>query len=144
MRNGLIIKRDNIPQEGLKRVLELNPADLDLELKGPDEVSVSFSGPLKLDIDVEIAAHELIVRFNVSYTLNLVCSRCLDDFKLPFDKSSILNYNIQHSDSVDISEGLREEILLSYPLKPLCKESCAGICLNCGVNLNREECGCDK
>jgi uncharacterized protein len=140
----LIIKKDLIPREGIKKLLELNPKDLDLELESPNETLISFAGPLKLDLDVEIAAHELIVRFKAEYTLKLICSRCLDEFKLTFDKSSILNYNIQHSDSIDISEGLREEIILNYPQKPLCKESCAGICLTCRVNLNREECKCNK
>jgi len=144
MIDGLIINRDSIPSEGLRRVLELDPVDLDLKIDNLSGSAINFSGLLKLDMDIKIAANELIIRFKIEYTLKLICSRCLDEFKLIFDKSSILNYNIQNSDSADISESLREEIILDYPQKPLCKEDCAGICLTCKVNLNREDCKCSK
>ncbi|MCX6003520.1 MAG: DUF177 domain-containing protein [Chloroflexi bacterium] len=30
------------------------------------------------------------------------------------------------------------------PMKPLCKDECAGLCSICGKDLNLEECGCQK
>ena len=142
MIDALIINIKNIPPEGLERVLEFDPKDLDLKIEDPAETAVAFEGLLKLDISIEIAASELIIRSRMEYTLKLICSRCLYEFKLPFDKNCILNYNIQNSDSIDISDSIREEVILSYPQKPLCREGCAGICLTCRVNLNREECKC--
>jgi uncharacterized protein len=43
---------------------------------------------------------------------------------------------------LDLREGLRQYILLSEPAKPLCQEACAGLCPNCGADLNQGACGC--
>ena len=37
---------------------------------------------------------------------------------------------------------MREQIILMMPLKPLCDETCKGLCPRCGANLNREACTC--
>ncbi|MDP8253561.1 MAG: YceD family protein [Candidatus Kaelpia aquatica] len=144
MIDALVINIKSVPPEGLKRTLELEPKVLlmDLEVDGSEEAAVAFEGLLRLDMSIEIATGELIIESRIEHILKLFCSRCLDEFKLPFDKNCILNYNIQNSDSIDISDSIREEVILSYPQKPLCREGCAGICLTCRVNLNREECKC--
>ncbi|HLD40656.1 MAG TPA: DUF177 domain-containing protein, partial [Candidatus Omnitrophota bacterium] len=54
-----------------------------------------------------------------------------------------LNIAIDKSDtSIDISEDIRQEIILEYPDKPLCEETCLGLCVNCGRNLNEGNCNC--
>ena len=34
-------------------------------------------------------------------------------------------------------------LLVALPLKPLCREDCAGLCPQCGANLNEGPCGCE-
>ena len=43
---------------------------------------------------------------------------------------------------VDLESLLREQIILMMPLKPLCDETCKGLCPHCGANLNHETCTC--
>lgn len=43
---------------------------------------------------------------------------------------------------LDLSEYLRQSFLVSQPYKILCREDCRGLCPVCGVDRNREECGC--
>lgn len=43
---------------------------------------------------------------------------------------------------LDLREGLRQYILMSEPLKPLCRDDCAGLCPLCGADLNAGLCGC--
>lgn len=43
---------------------------------------------------------------------------------------------------LDLREGIRQYFLMSEPLKPLCRTDCAGLCPNCGANLNASPCGC--
>ena len=43
---------------------------------------------------------------------------------------------------LDLSEGMRQYVLMSESSKPLCSPSCAGLCASCGVDLNSRECGC--
>ena len=45
---------------------------------------------------------------------------------------------------IDLDPILREQILLSLPAYPVCRESCKGLCSVCGQNLNERDCGCDR
>ncbi len=45
-------------------------------------------------------------------------------------------------DELDLSEELRDTLLLSVPIRNLCMEDCKGLCTTCGVNLNEKSCEC--
>ena len=45
---------------------------------------------------------------------------------------------------IDLSPAIREQILLSAPASPVCREDCKGLCPECGKDLNEGECGCDR
>lgn len=45
-------------------------------------------------------------------------------------------------DRVELAEMLREHIILSTPMQPLCHEQCQGLCPVCGRNRNEDQCGC--
>jgi len=45
---------------------------------------------------------------------------------------------------INLSEVLTEQLQLQVPFQPLCKESCKGICANCGADLNVGRCACAK
>ncbi len=44
----------------------------------------------------------------------------------------------------DLASVAREQIYLNLPLKPVCAETCRGLCPTCGANRNRLECGCQN
>jgi uncharacterized protein len=44
---------------------------------------------------------------------------------------------------IDLSDEVRDEILLAMPLKPLCKDDCQGLCPVCGGNRNTVPCTCE-
>jgi uncharacterized protein len=44
--------------------------------------------------------------------------------------------------SVDLTEYVRSELLVTVPFKPLCKETCKGLCPRCGTDLNAGSCEC--
>lgn len=84
---------------------------------------------------------KILGTFQVDVTIDLECSRCLEEFP----KSYTLNFErqFQHrpqtdsedlpispDQTLDIAEAIREEILLKIPLKPLCKNDCKGIKYN--------------
>jgi uncharacterized protein len=37
-----------------------------------------------------------------------------------------------------------EQFVLALPFKPLCSETCKGLCPTCGADLNEGPCGCDE
>src|SRR5438046_2687002 len=43
-----------------------------------------------------------------------------------------------------IDEEIREAVILGIPMKPLCKESCAGLCPRCGEDRNQGPCRCAR
>ncbi len=43
-----------------------------------------------------------------------------------------------------LEDTLREQVLLSTPVKSVCREECKGLCPSCGRNLNQEQCNCEQ
>jgi uncharacterized protein len=45
-------------------------------------------------------------------------------------------------DHIELAPMLREHIILASPMRPLCRENCAGLCPRCGKDLNEGPCQC--
>jgi len=45
-------------------------------------------------------------------------------------------------DRIDLTELLREQVLLLLPVKSVCRPDCKGLCPECGVDRNRTSCDC--
>jgi uncharacterized protein len=89
------------------------------------------------------------------------CARCLEEYNFPLalDFSFVFvphselrgergveeddtDLSYYEGEEVDISPLLHENILLALPTRPLCRDNCAGLCFQCGVNRNLSNCGC--
>ena len=64
---------------------------------------------------------------------------------------TIFDLNEAKDDSLTLENGKIDLIRTAYdalslevPMVILCKEDCKGICPDCGVNLNNEDCRCEK
>jgi uncharacterized protein len=93
------------------------------------------------------------------------CSRCLEPFEQPIhieieeafvptvDIATGLSLQTDEMDKallinkhhiLDLSDILRQSILLALPMTPLCRPDCKGFCPICGTNLNDETCTCEE
>jgi len=45
-------------------------------------------------------------------------------------------------DDIDLGPLVRDALVLELPMAPLCRQDCAGLCPQCGANLNEGACGC--
>ena len=127
-----------IPAEGIVLREAFAPRDLDLETE-----IVRFKGPVNVQAQVSRIANAVTVHLNVSGRMRLSCSRCLNDFETEFRKDVVLNYPVSGSDvSLELDPDIREEIIIDYPIKPLCKNQCKGLCPRCGMDLNEGACAC--
>jgi len=45
---------------------------------------------------------------------------------------------------LDLTEVVRQNLLLATPTSPLCRPDCHGLCPTCGANLNEEPCSCQR
>ncbi|TET55010.1 MAG: DUF177 domain-containing protein [Actinobacteria bacterium] len=89
---------------------------------------------------------------SVDSNLVLECGRCLESFQHPmklklkelfyFDNEES-EYNVE-DDSIDVERTIIESIALNLDIKTLCKIDCKGVCPNCGINLNKASCECQK
>jgi uncharacterized protein len=43
---------------------------------------------------------------------------------------------------LDLTEAVRQQVVVAAPLRPLCRPDCAGLCPDCGRDLNEGPCGC--
>ncbi|MBA7688765.1 hypothetical protein ES703_97254 [subsurface metagenome] len=51
-------------------------------------------------------------------------------------------FTIDEHHILDLTEAIRQYALLAIPMKPLCRGDCAGLCPNCGHNINQGPCDC--
>lgn len=48
------------------------------------------------------------------------------------------------NDYIELGDILTEQLQLQVPFRPLCQESCKGVCFQCGTDLNLGRCACSK
>lgn len=132
------IEVSKIPPEGLTLTEELLSRDLDLETD-----LIRFKSPIKLKAQVSKITNAITVDLTVEALMSASCSRCLELFEMDFKKAMQLNYAADKSTlSIDLNPDIRQELILDYPVKPLCNSDCKGLCPKCGRNLNEGKCNC--
>ena len=130
---------EHIREEGLVIESELDPKALDLNT----EVA-GVSVPLQVKVSLRRVNDVVNAGFFVSGQLTFVCGRCLTEFNVPIHKEFLTNYPLEKGErTIDLDPELRDFVMLEYPINPLCKKDCKGICPKCGVNLNdAAKCNC--
>ena len=113
-----------------------------LDLGGSEFVTPA--GGMGYALKVEIIGPELLVRGSVRQRLACVCSRCAETYETEVsDPDFIRSFEINETDAfVDLTDQLREAIILVLPGYPVCREACRGLCMTCGANLNKTVCQC--
>jgi len=128
---------NQIPETGFSATENLSalPYELDTE-------EVKIVSPLELSYRIFYEEENLFAQISISCKMRLLCSRCLVPYEFPFKKEAELTHPVGKAEVIDVTDDIRQEILLEYPIKPLCQDTCKGICERCGQNLNEKECEC--
>ncbi len=103
----------------------------------------------------------VLVHADVQVRPQLECGRCLQPFetelRLLIDEEFIPlrdpvtgeavsadpdEFRIDGRNHLDLSEAVRQYEQAALPIRPLCREDCAGLCPACGQNLNERRCDC--
>ena len=123
---------------------------------GFEHRKVLKSEDLSLDI-TNVGEGKLELSGNITVTLADTCARCLEDVEVEVPVSFVYTvvkpdgYHEQDDDEPIFMDGfnldcpalINNELLMSLPMKVLCREDCKGLCPVCGTNLNHGKCGCD-
>ena len=105
----------------------------------------------------------ILAKCSLDTVVDLSCSRCLGQFRHPlkikFEEEFVPTvdvtsgaplpepeeagtFTIDEHHILDLTEAVRQYLLIALPIKPLCDEDCAGLCPDCGEDLNKGPCDC--
>lgn len=130
---------------------ELSPAELEIK---PNELLIE--GTVNLKGNISNTGDVLLLQAVMTAQVQRTCGRCLKEFTgitraevvekfYPASAEHIENDAfVYDSDVIDITEPLREGLLLAEPMQALCKPDCRGLCPVCGADLSDGDCGCDR
>jgi len=131
---------DLLSDPGRRRPVEL-AADVDWRLNSSRLVAM-VSGTLML----QGTSGGVFVTGSAVTTAAHTCTRCLREFEAPV--SVTINELVGGEDPeypldqdvADLEPVLRDAVLLTFPLLPLCDPECRGLCATCGADLNTGAC----
>ena len=121
----------------------------------PDGIGIAVIGvppgsPVDLDLRLESVVEGVLVTGTATVRLRGSCARCLDDVSYDdeIDIQELFCYPDKEADDpeasriegdyLDLEPVLRDAVVLDLPFTPLCRPDCAGLCPDCGANLNRD------
>ncbi len=102
-------------------------------------------GNVTYRIKIALINNAFLATGRAEANFELVCDKCLSHFNLKVSASDICHlYENYHGTELDLTEDIREDILILLPHRLLCSENCKGICFKCGKNLNKNKCSCSN
>ena len=157
-----------LEREPIEFDLELAPGAIDfgqeaeqtgqLAAVGMAEVLHEHRGPRDIVADIRLKG-----RFAGNF--QVPCARCVEPVEIPLAADFDLIFRpagadsdapersitapeteigYYQKDSLSLEDVLREQVLLSLPVKTLCKPDCKGLCPRCGENRNIQACSCEE
>ena len=153
--NFMKIEFREVKAGGSEFSFSVPPTDLEFEAD-----TFKFPEPIEVKVSAVKSGDEIIIQATISTLIEAECARCLELFEKRI--CSKLQFVVQFLDvggpedtgdddfvvlpksaeDYDISDRVREAIILELPYKPLCKTDCKGLCPMCGQNLNEGQCDC--
>ena len=134
---------EDIPAEGLDLKKEEAASYFGLERND----FVYYIDPISVSLKIEKEGRRIRVQGNFSLKMAYVCVRCLNEFFKEIKSSIDRVYEpgplkgggeeTYSAEMIDLGEEVRQGVILSLSVKPLCREDCRGLCPHCGQNLNQ-------
>ena len=158
------IKEDGLALE-FENTVETFPILAEMVTNGEGE----FAAPIKAALRALRIGDLVEIDGHIETSVRLSCSRCLKLFETPLKSNFALTY-MQRSASViedtepqevelsaedmgivyfqgkkiNLKDGIQEQVVMEFPLRPLCNLDCKGLCPKCGADLNEDPCDCDR
>jgi uncharacterized protein len=118
MKGHLMIDLANLPEEGKEYAGELPKEIFDLP-----EDDAQAVGPLEYDLLAHRFGSELLLTGTLCAPFEFTCVRTLHPFVQTIRlENAAISVEIEKEGPMDVTEALREEILLNFPIDPRCEE----------------------
>ncbi|NYI72263.1 uncharacterized protein GGQ54_002823 [Naumannella cuiyingiana] len=148
-RSGLVLDTHNLHRQAgvMREVRERVEAPEGL---GNDVIGVPTGAPIDLELRLEAVVEGVLVTGEARFEATGQCGRCLEPVteQVVIDIQELYVYPGNEADGEDASrlDGeladleplVRDEALLELPFMPVCRADCAGLCPDCGANLNAD------
>ncbi len=115
---------------------------------GLETIGVPAGSPVELSVQLESVTEGVYVSGRAHAALVGECARCLDEVhdEITVDLAELFAYPDSVTDEttdpdelprvvderVDVEQLVRDALVLTLPLAPLCREDCRGLCVECG------------
>lgn len=127
-----------IPPEGYTQEEDFRASDLELDFD-----AVVFESPVHVAASISRVTNAVHVDVTATAAMQYTCGRCLKEFRGGLSKEFGLDYVLDKNQQfIDMDPDVREEIILDFPMKLVCKTDCKGLCPSCGADLNEGKCNC--
>lgn len=157
---GMLVRFNEISPHGSQFIIH--------EVRGlADQDDLVVQGPLVAECSLERKGESKVaLQGKIVVEVLLPCDRCLCDYPFRVDTAFQLLFALEDDEAwqvkalesipsdletevltepvIDLDDVLRQQVYLALPVKSLCSPSCAGLCLQCGTNLNETTCECSK
>lgn len=133
----------------------------------PDWPELAVVSPIQGHVELCHAGKGIVVRSHLSAKIELTCCRCLEPYDQNvrvsfeelhyprFDLATGKALRLEHEDidaeflidnvnRFDLTESVRQHVVIGLPLMPRCHSGCLGICPDCGANRNETVCACPE
>ncbi len=163
IREFVISRKDSSPLKISVRDLSHRPGTMET-LEGVVPAPKDFGNALigaeegadiDLDLRLESVVDGILVSGTATVDVNGECSLCLDPVSetvsadiqelFVFDKAPVGSSEDEEDeqyavedDLIDLEPALRDAVILKLPFQPLCKETCQGLCSECGMRLEED------
>jgi uncharacterized protein len=121
--------------------------------------AVELLRPLQVDLTAREVGEGVLVRGSLRTAVRLSCRRCLEPVEQEVDAHVDLLFASPlegeeegddgevyplppRGDVLDLTDAVREHVVLETPALALCREDCRGLCPSCGADLNHGACEC--
>ena len=123
------------------------------------ELSEPLFGKCNANVVLNKFDDQIILEASTTAGANFICDRCGTEFmqsvrskyKMIYLLRSIedaeeeinITYLSPDTHIINLSNDVRDYMVLSIPMKRLCKEDCKGLCVKCGSDLNEKQYECE-
>jgi uncharacterized protein len=150
----------NTLAEGSKVLcFEVKPLEL-----GTDPNLPEIKEPVRVNLTVFRTDSRILIEGTLETVAIMACSRCLEPALVKVQGEIRYDYRSRGEETpsnggeeiasgeldvewyegleIDLNDTVRQSLILSLPMQPLCSEQCRGLCPKCGTNLNLGKCQC--
>jgi uncharacterized protein len=166
---NLILHVEQIKEKEFTHEFEENPLIFPIIAEMVKNRECEFLKPLTIRLKAFRVRELFEVQGTFWTSLRLPCSRCLKNFDSPLTSDFELTYTKEipsmtdifedeeielraeeigmiyfKGEEINLEQGIQEQVVMAFPLQPLCDDNCRGLCPICGSDLNRGDCGCKR